>query len=197
MREKLAASLAEVNTIEAEVVENPDTTLTPVEATWLSDWQVFDVQLMAVPHSYRFYAALSEKGTALILSGSPDSFVTMTRSAGVVVDDDSLATDVAVFYLDVTRGFARYSYRIDAVADIDWLPEPDADAQQQRADLEAEYGDLVGPPAAEPAGAGWTVTVWMVDDRALVRHLLTVGADGAVEDRPEVVEADIPVPWTF
>jgi hypothetical protein len=196
VRERLAAGLAVTSRSNAELVETAGTTLTPVEAAWLHGWQVFDVETHWENDSVRFYAALSDDDTVFVLSGEPDSFNQMVHGAQVVVDDESVAIDVATVYLDVTRGFEKYSYRIGSVSDIHWLPVPDPAEEQQRAALEAQYAALVLPPVAEPSGSGWSVTVWMVYDRSLVRHRLEVAADGAVQDTPEVVETDLPVPYS-
>lgn len=120
----------------------------------------------------------------------------MVRSARVVVDDAAVAIDVGSVYLDVTRTFDKASYRIDSMSDVLWVPSSNPADEQRRADLEAQYGALVQPPVAEPSGTGWTVIAWMVYDRTLVRHSLEIAADGAVQDSPEVVETDLPVPYS-
>jgi len=198
VRERLAAGLAAVGS-DAEMVRDMRTTLTPVEATWLHGWQVFDLQLSTEYRSSRFYAALSDDGRTLDLYESPESFAEMTRSAKVAVNDASLAVDVGNLYLDVTRDFRKWSYRIDSLSDVQWRPDIDSDLdlQQQRADLEARYADVVQPPTARASETGWSVTVWMVYDRSLVRHSLEIAVDGAVQDRPEVVETDMPVPYSL
>lgn len=196
VQEALAAGLTKENPARAELVTAEETTLTPVEAPWLRGWQVLDVQSFA-EYPQRFYAALGDNGTALVLSGSPDSFNLMVRGAGVQVGDASRATDVAIVYLNVTRSFERYSYRIDALAEVQWRPEFDAAQQQRRDALETQYAGLVQPPTAEPSGTGWAVTAWMVDDRTLVHHRLTIDADGVVHDIADVVATDLPVPATF
>ncbi len=193
VREKLAAGLADLSPVKASLVGAAETTVTPVEATWLHGWQVFDVYSRTQYHPQRFYAALSDDGTALLLSGKPDAFNQMVRNGAVVVDDASLATDVATFYLDTTRAFDVYSYRISAMSEVQWRPNLDATQAQQRAQLEAQYDALVQPPAAEPSGTGWTVTAWTVDGATLVDHSLAVAADGTVKDSPDVVATDLPV----
>lgn len=195
VRERFAAGLAANAPSTAAAVEAEGTTLTPVDAGWLHGWQVFDVQTHWENDPVRFFAALSDDDTVLMLSGEPDSFSEMARRAQVVVDDASLAVDVGNIYLDVTRDFVRYSYRIDSLSDVQWVSN--ADTVQRRAELEAQYAELVQPPVAVPSDTGWNVTVWMVYDRSLVRHDLQIATDGAVQDSPEVVETEIPVPWTF
>jgi len=197
VRARLAAALSEESEHYAAMVEDPATTVTLVEATWLTRWQVFDVLWRGPYHPQRFYAALSDDDTVLVLSGHPEAFAQMTANAQVQVDDASVAVDIAVFYLDTTRSFQAYSYRIDSVSDISWLPHPDAGEQQRRTEVETQYGPLVAPPAAEPSEDGWTVTVWMVDDRTLVRHQLEIAPDGAVGITSDIVETDIPVPYSI
>ena len=195
VRERLAAGLAAVGS-DAEMVRDRRTTLTPVDAAWLQGWQIFDIQLNTEYRSSRFYAALSDDGTAVDLDDSPESFAEMTRSAHVSVNDASLAVDVGNLYLDVTRGFRRYSYRIDSVSAIEW-PELNPAEQQQVAEFETKYDAIVQPSVAEPSGTGWTVTAWTIYDRSLVRHRLEIAADGAVQDTQEVVATDLLLPQTF
>jgi len=199
VRVRLFAGLAVSSPPLAQLVQTNRTTVTPVDVAWLRGWQVLDVEVSMPNHPKRFYAALSDDDTVLVLSGDPDSFAQMVRSAQVQVGDAATAIDVGNTYLDVTRAFDRYSYRIDSLSEIMWIPNIDSDPAlaQHRADLEAQYGTLVQPPVAQPTETGWNMTVWMVYDRSLVRHSLEIAADGAVQDSPEVVETEIPVPWTF
>ena len=55
--------------------------MTPVEASWLPGWQIFDVQNQTPPHPRRVFAALSDAGEALVLTGQPDAFSTMLKQA--------------------------------------------------------------------------------------------------------------------
>lgn len=198
VRDRLAEGLATVSPHDAQLVKTSRTEVTPVEATWLRGWQVFDVLWSGPNHPVRFYAALSDDGTALMLTGSPESFSQMARSAQVVVDDATVAVEVGNLYLDVTRDFYRWSERIDSMSDIEWRPDIDSDVamQQQRADLETQFGEIVQPPVARPSDSGWSVTIWMTYDRSLVRHDLEIATDGAVHDSAEIVAADMPLPYS-
>ncbi|MCL2091922.1 MAG: hypothetical protein FWH11_12130 [Micrococcales bacterium] len=192
VRERLAAGLAAVGA-DAELVEMKSTSLTPVGAAWLSGWQVIDVEAHWENDPVRFYAALSDDGTAVVLSGSPDAFAEMARNAQVVIDDTATAVEVGSLYLDVTRDFYRYSYRIDTMSDIKW-PKLTSTETQRVAELDAQYGEIVQPPTAEPSDTGWSVLAWMIHDRTLVRHDLNITADGYVQDSQEVVATNLPLP---
>jgi len=196
VRERLAAGLGKESVNIAQLVRMAETELTPVKAAWLRGWQVLDVMCCCVSHPPRFYVALRDDGTTLRLTGKPDAFNQMIRDARIVVDKAALATEIGAFYLDVTRSFRKVSYRINDLSGIHWLPQPKPADEQRRAELEARYTGLIQPPTAEPSAAGWRVTAWMIYDRTLVRHRLAIAADGTVQDSPEVVETDMPLPYS-
>ena len=120
--------------------------------------------------------------------------------AGVQVDSAEVAVGVGSVFLDSTRDFKEYAYRIDSIADIEWTPKPTAAEQAARDQLMKTYRRIVKPPQAAGSGDGWQVTVWMVQGRDLVTHTpghrlrhrrLRQGRDGGEEhSRPVVRLAD-------
>jgi hypothetical protein len=119
---------------------------------------------------------------------------TSPDSAGVCVDSARVATGVATTFLDTTRTFASYSYRIASVGDIKWRPNLDPAQQGAKTKVEQTYGDEVTAPRVRHAGDDWSVQLWMVDGTQLVRHELTVAANGTTSDSPVTVVRDLPVP---
>jgi hypothetical protein len=194
VRGRLAAALQDTSPANARMVSDPKTSLTPLLASWLAGWQILDVQNQTPPHPRRFYAALSDTGQAVMLSGQPAAFSTMLTDAEVSVSSADVATEIAATFLDSTRDFVTYAYRIDDVDDIQWQPTLTAEQQKARDQIVSEYGDQVAPASAEQTSSGWTVTVWMVSDTDLVRHEVSVGTDGTVSDKTETVASDLPVP---
>ncbi|HEY5786036.1 MAG TPA: hypothetical protein VIT65_14795 [Microlunatus sp.] len=194
VRGRLAAGLRDTSPANASLVENAKTTLTPVPATWLPGWQILDVVNLTPPHPRRLYAGLSDDGRALVLTGQPDNFSTMLTEAGVSVVSATVATDVAGVFLDATRDFVTLSYRVDGVDDIRWRPKLTAEQEKARDQVVSTYGDEVSPAKAVQAASGWTVTTWSVTGTDLVRHQVSLGADGTVGDKTEVVASDLPVP---
>ncbi len=193
-RGRLAAGLQGGSPVNARLVSDPKTTLTPVEASWLPGWQIFDVQNLTPPHPRRIFAALSDTGEAVVLTGQPDAFSTMLKQAGVSVSSADVAEQVAAVFLDSTQTFATLSYRIDDADDIRWLPTLTAEQQKARDAVISTYGDQIGPAKAEQSSSGWTVEVWMITGSDLVRHETTIGTDGTVTDKTETVATDLPVP---
>ena len=63
LRGRLAAALQGTSPANARLVENAQTSLTPVAADWLSGWQILDVQNQTPPHPQRFFVALSDDRT--------------------------------------------------------------------------------------------------------------------------------------
>jgi hypothetical protein len=196
LRGRLAAALRGTSPAYARLVENPQTTLTPVAAAWLPGWQILDVVDPTPPHPRRFFVALSGAGRAEVLSGEPAAFSTMLAEAEVAVDSSERAAAVAATFLDVTRDFAVFAYRIDGVDDIEWLPQPSAAEQARRDALRQDYRSRVQPPRVAESDDGWQVTVWMVQGRDLVIHELSVATGTAVTDRTATLEQDIPVPYS-
>lgn len=193
-RGRLAAGLQDTSPVTARLVSDPKTTLTPVEAAWLSGWQIFDIANQTPPHPRRVIAALSQQGQAVVLSGQPDAFSTMVQQAGVTVGSADVATQVATVFLDSTRTFTTLTYRVDSAEDIQWRPGLTEAEQKTRDSIVSTYGDKIAPAKAEQTSSGWTVESWTVTGADLVRHETTVGSDGAVTDKTETVVSDLPVP---
>lgn len=106
-----------------------------------------------------------------------------------------MAGDVGTVFLDTTRDFRAYAYRVERVADIEWRPQLTATEQGERDRVVAGYGTQVRPPSAErSADGGWRVVVWMVQGHDLVRHELDVATARPLTDRPTTLVADLPVP---
>ena len=112
------------------------------------------------------------------------------------VDSAEVAIDIGSVFLDSTRDFRTYAYRIDSVEDIEWLPKPTAAQQATRDQVMKTYQSKVKPPQATQSSDGWQVTVWMVQGRDLVEHELGIASGTAVSDQAETVENDIPVPYS-
>jgi hypothetical protein len=196
LRDRLASALQATSPARAKLVENPQTMLTPVAADWLKGWQILDVLSRTPPHPQRFFVALSTDGRAEVLTGKPEAYSKVLVDAGVQVDSAEVAAGVGSAFLDTTRDFKTYAYRIDSVADIEWIPKPTAAEQAARDQLMRTYRSKVKPPQAAGSDDGWQVTVWMVQGRDLVRHELGLASGTAVSDHAETAEKDIPVPYS-
>jgi hypothetical protein len=196
VRERLVTALRATSPTSAELVENPQTTLTAVAADWLPGWQILDVLNATGPHPRRFYVVLSTDGRAEILTGKPEAFSTVLVDAGVQVDSAEVAVAVGSVFLDTTRDFRAYAYRIHGVADIEWIPKPTAAEQATRDQLMKTYQSKVKPPQAAKSDDSWQVTFWMVQDRDLVTHKLGIASGKAVSDHAQTAEKNIPVPYS-
>lgn len=194
MRSRLAAGLEATSPANAKLVSKETTKLTPVDATWLTGWQVIDVESTGTPHARRFYAGLAEDGTVQLLSGKPDGFNQMVAAAGVTADSAEVATAIGQTYLDSTRDFSVWSYRIESLADVQWRPTMNAEQTQAKQDVETAWSAKVTAPAPDAAGDGWQLTLWTVQGQDLVRHDLVIGSDGQVQDSAVAVAEQLPVP---
>ncbi len=193
VRQALADGLRDASPTSARLVEDPATTLTAVDAPWLNGWQIYDVTNGTQAHPRRFYAALSD-GFAEYLTGDPGGFAAMVAASSITIDSVDAAEAEAVVYLDSTRDFVAYAYRIDAVDDIEWLPKLNAQQTKQRTQITAAYGTVITEPVARSFEDGWRLAHWMVDGRRLVRHDLVISTDGVVTDTVTTVVDNLPVP---
>ena len=101
-------------------------------ADWLTGWQILDAVNNTPPHPQRFYVALSAQGRVEVLTGKPEAFSAVLHDAGVQVDSAEVASSVGEVFLDSTRDFRAFAYRIDSVYDIKWLPKPTAAEEAAR-----------------------------------------------------------------
>jgi len=172
------------------------TRLDVVATDWLPGWQAIDANVRSTPHPRRFYVGLSDDEEARYLSGKPHTFDAMVADARTRVGTARTAVAVGETFLDVTRTFRRCSERVEDLGRVEGSSDISPTDRSARDRVVQAYGTQVRAPRATPAGDGWTLTAWMVDGSTLVRHDLTVVADGAVTDAAEVVARDLPVPET-
>ena len=193
MRTRLTDALRTDDPLSAGAVADRSTGLGVLETDWLPGWQVVDVQVRRLPHPQRFFVGLSADGRARYLSGKPGNFAAMLADARIRVGSET-AVALARTFLDTTRTFQRWSYRVEGVDAIEWRPDLTPAEQRVRDSVTQSYAHPIAPPRAAPAGDGWTLTAWMVDGSTLVRHDLTLASDGQTTDQVTVVARDLPVP---
>lgn len=192
LRERLIAGLNASDSPRARLVETAELTVVPTK--WLTGWQIVDVVNSTLAHPQRFYLALSADGSVVHLTGQPDGFNQVIGQARPRVESATVATDLAATFLDSTRDFVKYSYRIDGVDDIEWLPQLDERAKQVRSRVEQAYGSKVTPPRADQVEGAWRFSIWMVNGNRLVRHDLQVANGGVLSDTSQTVFEGLPVP---
>ena len=61
------------------------------------------------------------------------------------VESAEVAVGVGSVFLDTTRDFRAYSYRIDSVADIEWITKPTAAEQAVRDQMKTAERDIPVP----------------------------------------------------
>lgn len=196
LRADLGCSLRATGDSRADVVTNASTRLTVGSADWLSGWRVIRVEPRISPHALAFHLALSDVGVVRGL-GAPAEVDRLARAAGVRIGDPVTAVAVGRLSVDVVlRG--RSFGRVESVEDVPWLEPLSAGQQRTREHVR----DVVRPPVARPAEAGWLVTVWTVDQpdpgrHELVRHELTIGGDGTVTEESKTVVTGLAVPTIY
>jgi len=191
MRSALAAGLRDTSPVLSALVAKPTTTLAEAPLPGASGWKVVDITSPVPPHPQRAFVGLHESGRTVLLSGRPDGFASVTQ--GLEVADAGDAVTLATTYIDATRSMSTLGYRVEKPADVRWRPTLDAEQAKVRDAFLAEQGEQLAAPRAKAVDGGWTVTVWTITGSQLVRHDLTVRADGTVTDVTAVAADKLPV----
>ncbi|MBA4086066.1 MAG: hypothetical protein C0493_14265 [Kytococcus sp.] len=194
MQEEIATTLEATSPTIARAVRADTTSISPIEAAALGDWQVVDVLPSGGGHPQRWFMGIKDSGReVVVLSGFPERWEQVIEGARVTSADE--AEELAAVHADATRDMTKGYARLSSVDDIRFVPTP---SEEETARIEAvrrDHADDIS--AATVTGDGpWIVELWTVTDGDLVRHDVTVGTDGAITDATEVVEADLPVPET-
>ncbi|MFC9897218.1 hypothetical protein ACFVMC_26315 [Nocardia sp. NPDC127579] len=184
MRNRLIQALRPVAPGIATMVADDRTGLTVLPAAWLSGWTLIDAQQPGARHARRVHLALSERAEVQVLTGRPEAFDAVVRGS-----EPSADTAIAIgrAFLDTTRTFEKWSYRVERPEEIVGLPEH---TDPILADLRIE----ITPPLPVAGPAGWSLRLWTVTGTSLIRHDLCVRRDRTVEDRATVAAPDLAVP---
>lgn len=176
----------------AGLAGNKDTDIRELPVSALKGWKVLELSLMTPPHPRRATIGLADDGRAVILMGQPANFAQVVQGAQVSTDQQAL--EIVQAYLATTGDLAQPSYPVSSFDEVKFLPKPNADQSAQIAATKEKHGSAVTAPSVAKDGNGWTVTTWWLTNRQLVKHEVTVAADGTVKDTPTVVADRLPVP---
>jgi len=178
------------------MIGEPGTILTEVPLPWLSGWAVVDALNRTLAHPRRYFVALSDSGSAVVLTGQPSAFNDMVRGAATISSDET-AVSIATSFVDLTQDFVVASYRVASVDEIRWLSKLNASQETAKEKIIADVKDRLVPAVAQRSGDAWDVTVWTVTGTSLIRHDMAVLADGTVTETTTEVVSDMPVPQSI
>lgn len=188
MHDRIRDGLSDDSAI-ATVMDDQPTETKEIALPQLPEWQLTRVRATG---ERPFTAVVASPRTGdprtVVLSGRPGRWDQIIEDGTVETADD--AADVARAWYDATRRTNELWYQVDSVDDIDWQPAIDA-AEVDR--LMQKYASTISAPTTGSDDDGWTVTLWAVQQRDLVRHEVRVGADASVHAEQEVVEKGMPV----
>ncbi|MQY03876.1 hypothetical protein [Actinomadura macrotermitis] len=197
VRQTIAAALRqEGHPTEAGVVTAGGTRLTALPTPFLTTWKIYQVDSRQGPHPVRLHVA-SGGSQAVLLTGAPKAFATVTRLDGTAVKDPQTAAGLGRVYLETTRPAGLLTYVVSTVDEIRFRPGITGGDAQRRDALVGRYRPVIKAPNAVAQGPGYAVTAFVVRDRALERRDLTIGKAGTVKEKITTLAPDLPVPYTI
>lgn len=190
---RLAEALAEVNPRLSRQITAATSDLNEVSVPgMLQGWEVFEIVRIDNPHIPTSIVAIDGADRAVVLSGHPERFATLTEG-GVQVDTPEAALDLVGFFLRTTRDTSRLVYPIATVDDLRWPTRLNADQTSIKEDAIARLREQIASPSTTETSSGWTITSWTGDQDTVVRHETTVSKDGAVTDAATTIAEGLPL----
>lgn len=177
------------DSVVAQVIDEQPTEVRETSLPAVTSWRIVEVRATGErPFTSVVAYPTSGDPRTVVLTGNPDAWAQVTDGASV--EDEETALQVARVWYDSTRNATELWYRAESVDDVDWQPVIDQDEVTR---LKNEYATKITAPTATRDGDGWTVTLWSVQQRDLVRHDLRIGADASVSDDATTLERAMPV----
>jgi hypothetical protein len=190
VRAELSKALGRINPLDARLVADPATEITPLDASFLRRFRIYRV-VHHLPHKpVGFVVGFAPGGPAYPLTAEPASFVRMAQEDGVVVDSAQTAERYATVYLEATRPSDGMFYPIRSVDEVRFRPGLSDDEQ---AAFTEQVREVISPPVTTPQGPDHIVTLYAVRDQAVERHDLRVSPRGDVDDKVTAVAAGLPL----
>lgn len=181
--------------VEASVASERTATFTRVPAAFLGRWRIYQVD-GGGPHAVQFSVGVGPDRVVL-LTGNGPAFGLMAEAAGARIRTAAQAATLARVYLRTTRPTDVLSYTVEDAGRIHFRPNLSGADAAHRDAIVRKYRPVIAPPRAEPASGGFTVTAYIVRDRALQRRTLNVSRTGMVRDDAKTLVNDLPVPYTM
>ncbi|MFX4272564.1 hypothetical protein ACQBAR_05225 [Propionibacteriaceae bacterium Y1685] len=158
------------------------TEVVEVETTLFSSWQVLHARSSS--GDQQLIGAIPSEGNGFfVLTGEPDNWAEVVKSAGARIDVPASAAESARMMVLATNPFDGLQTMISSVDDMPWADRQSPDVAAVR----EEFGHEIAPPVAERDQDRWIATVWTTHEQDLVRH--SVGIE------PDLLHADIEEVW--
>ena len=144
------------------------------------------IRVDAIPHPQASFHVGIVGRQAFHLTQSPASFTAMMRASRVHVTDPETALAIARSFVDATRSMRRSARIVTGIGDI--TATAPAHDQAAIARLQAALAE----PSTQTGGEGFRVNVFVLEDAAIERRVLTVSGDGDVHQQAGTTAFQIP-----
>ena len=174
----------------ASVADDTRTRVTPVHLPGGGAWQLHDIIWRGPHHPHRWLVATRDD-RAVRLDGHPELWDAVLEDTRIDSPDDAIA--LACARADVTRDLSIGHRRLEHADDARFVRARSDEVATRIAQARELLTAHVAPPSVTGEGP-WTVTLWTLTGRALVRRDVQVDVDGSAAETTTVVADDLPVP---
>jgi len=188
VREELVNGLRAEHADQARMIAEPGTKLQLLETPFLGRTRLYEARKFLPTRPLLVYAGLQAGGTAVLLNGRPEAFDELVRTDGARVADAPTAAALVRTRQHVTR---PQDHRYLIVDSLDAIPYRSGSTPDER------LRSVVHPPLAQPAGAGFEVTLFVVEDEHLDLLTARVSPGGQVALSTQTIASDLPLVYVL
>lgn len=194
IRKKLSKALSKLNATYADAVATDTSDVDPYPAPFLKQHKIYLVVSYPPNPQIGYYVgyAPGEK-EAHILTGSPEAYVSMAKEDGVTIDSPEKAAEYVKAALEVTRSMSGLVYVAESVDGVRFQGNLDDDEEKLKKAFKEKYRSRIKPPYAEPAGDGYHVTAFVVENDIVYRHSVIVSKEGDMKSEVTKLEEGLPL----
>jgi hypothetical protein len=183
---------------EAEMLLHPMTSLEQVPASFLHDYQIYDIFCRDIFVPYRFFAGFSPRYRSLyILTLHPQHFVDMARADRVHITSPEQAVHYARTYLETTGPTASIFYLVNTLSEIRFPYRLEKEEDVAKQDFVEKYQTLITAPTVVQEEDVYIIGQYIVHEQQLKQYQIAVSPNGGAKESFVVLEEDLPLPRTL
>ncbi len=176
----------------AALLSDPFTEITIYPTPFLRRYRIYRLLYHAPYKPLLLYLGFAPRQPHYWLQNTPHALDELARAEPVELTSAEEASRYAVMFLEVTRDLSVLVYLVKSIEEIRFAPRLTPAQEQVKAVLQEKYRGILAPPKAAVTEEGYRVTVYMVRQQELERHILRISRKGQVQNTITVLEREMP-----